>query len=148
MEEKKPDLRGMPISTLYAIQQEAKSELDACKAWADNIQLEINTRIGQSAVNSLADLGKQYGTVNLPCQDGIVAKCVIDKKVEWDSDKLFSVAMSLPMDQARNLMKFAISIPEKNWEGIQHANPALAERLKDARTTKFGAPKVTLLKEA
>lgn len=141
------ELSAQPLSTLYAMQQEAKAEADSTKAWAAKIQAEIDSRLSPSAIAALTQQDKQHGTVNLPCQDGIIAKCVVDKKVEWDSDRLFAIAMTLPQEQARALMKFAVSVPEKNWDGIQHANPELAERLKAARTTKYGAPKVTLVKE-
>jgi len=141
------NLQTATLADLYHHQVLAKDILAIAKRNADAIQSEIDSRLSPSAIAALAQQDKQHGTVNLPCQDGITAKCVVDKKVEWDSDRLFAIAMTLPQEQARALMKFAVSVPEKNWEGIATANPELAERLKVARTTKYGAPKVTLVKE-
>lgn len=143
----KPDLTGLQYPALLSVMEEAKRDLDQAKAWVATIQNEIDGRLMASVKAQLEQLGKTTGTVNMPLQGGITAKGVVDKKVEWDSDKLFALAITMPVDQARAIFKFAVSVPEKNYEGIKVANPDLGKAIDAARTIKASTPKITLSRE-
>lgn len=148
MEQVKPvELGGLGYPQLKAMIDEAKGNMAAEKAWLDKLNAELEARLGNEARRSLDAQGKDHGTVNMPLQGGITAKVVIDRKIEWDSDKLLDLAVTMPMDRAKQIFKFALSVPEKNYAGITALGGELADGITAARTTKPGAPKITLTAE-
>ena len=56
-------------------------------------------------------------------------------------------ATTMPVERARTIFKFAVSVPEKIYDGIKAADPELGKSIDSARTTKQGAIKITLTKE-
>lgn len=142
-----PGLSGVNYPTLYQTWLDAKADAANATAWLKQVEEEISNRLAPSVLAALDQQGKTTGTVNLDIQGGLKAKGVVDKKVEWDSEKLLALAVTMPIDQAKAVFKFAVSVPEKNYEGVKAANPVLGKAIDEARTVKHGAPKVTLSKE-
>jgi hypothetical protein len=119
-------------------------QITAAKLEVSAIADELARRLAPSASKMLIESGKTHGTVNLSLQDGLVAKCVVDKKVEWDSEKLLGIAQSMPWDRVRAIFKIVFAVSETTYKGIAAADPALQARIDEARTTKYGAPKITI----
>lgn len=147
-EGKQPDLSGMSYVALLAVQDEAAEELANMKAWQATVANAVADRLGASAKAAYDQQNKQSGSMSLPLQDGIIAKVDIDKRVEWDSDKLLAVAQTLPWDRARSLFKMALSVPENTYKVLKDVAPDLAVKIDEARTVKYGLPKIKLVKEA
>jgi hypothetical protein len=143
----KPDLSGQSLIGLHTMLTEAKAEVDSAKEWAAVIQAEIDKRLAPSVLAALEQQGKAFGSVTLACQGGVVCKGTVEKKVEWDSEKLFNLATVMPVDRARAIFKFAVSVPERIYDGVKATDPELGMAIDEARTTKPGAPKITLLVE-
>ena len=142
------DYAGLGYRQIHAQIDSVKREFDSAKARLAKLHEELEARLGSSARKMLADGGKATGTVNMPLQDGLTAKVEVPKKIEWDSDKLFALAMTMPVERARSIFKFAVSVPEKIYDGIKAADPELGKSIDAARTTKLGAVKVTLSEDA
>lgn len=141
------DLAGLGYSQIYAQIDSTKREFDSAKARLAKLHEELEARLGNAARKMLADGGKASGTVNMPLQGGLTAKVEVPKKIEWDSDKLFDLATAMSVERARSIFKFAVSVPEKIYDGIKAADPELGKSIDSARTTKQGAIKITLTKE-
>lgn len=116
----------------------------ALKEKADALKEELARRLASSAAAAFVQADKQHGTVNLPLQDGLKAKVVIDRDIEWDSDKLLEVAQTLPWERVRAIFKIAFSVPEAVYKGIAAVAPELKEKIDAARTTKFKPAKITI----
>ena len=141
------DLAGLGYGQIHAMIDSAKRDLEAAKNRIGKLHEELEARLGSAARKTLVDGGKQSGTVNMPLQGGFSAKVEVPKKIEWDSDKLFDLATTMPVERARTIFKFAVSVPEKIYDGIKAADPELGAAIDQARTTKMGAIKITLAKE-
>lgn len=61
----------------------------------------------------------------------------IEKKVSWDSDGLLACMADMEWEQVQRIFKIDLSIPEKTWDGIQKAAPAMAQKFAPARTVKY-----------
>lgn len=140
------ELSSLTPSQLYALQGAAAVEGLVITAKLKAIQAEMNERFSASIIRNLADQDKQSGTVNLPLQDGMSAKGVVSKKVDWDSVRLLSIAQSMPWEKVTKLFKIEFSVPEKVYEGIAIADEDLKKRLDTARTVTYPAPKISLEK--
>ena len=141
---KQPDLSGLGYAALKQVLDEAKEELELQKRWLGLVQDEIDTRLAPSGAAAMQAAGKRFGTINLPIQGGLVAKCEISKKVEWDSEKLIEIAQTMPWERVIAVFNIKFSVSEKIWDGISSLGGPLAERIKSARTVKYGEPKVTI----
>lgn len=84
---------------------------------------------------------KVGGTVKFAL-DGDIFKSTVDKRVEYDSEALQSIAGSIPFEQGQDLFKVTFSISEAKYNSI--TDPELKQRITDARTVKYGSPKITL----
>ena len=141
------DLSGHTYSQLHSALNDAAIDAAANKAWVASLNGEISKRLGESVLKSLADDGRVHGTVNLFLQDGVTAKGVVDKKVDWDSAKLLAIAQTMPWDRVAAIFKITFSVPEKIYDGIKAVDDELGKRIDGARTTKPSAPKITLSKD-
>jgi len=140
-------LDGLTYSQLYTRIGNTIAEATTVKGRLDDLNAEVAKRLGESIKKALADDGKEHGTANLSLQDGITAKGVVDKKVEWDSAKLLAIAQTMPWNRAVAVFKIVFSVPEKIYAGIKAVDPDLLKLIDAARTTKHGEPKITLIKE-
>jgi len=141
------DFTQLSYTELHKLITENAEQAARLKALGSSLTAELNRRLGDSVKQQLDAEGKTFGTVNLPLQDGLTVKCVVGKKIEWDSDMLFEQAIRMSPDRARSIFKFAVSVPEKIYEGIKAADPELGMTIDKARTTKPEATKYTLTKE-
>ncbi|CAB4120998.1 hypothetical protein UFOVP4_56 [uncultured Caudovirales phage] len=141
-------LKELGYPALLSIIEEAQDDVANAKAWFSRVQRELSDRLEGSVKNELAALDKATGTVNIPLQGGMIAKGIIDKKVEWDNDKLMAIAWAMPWERVTKIFKITFSVPERVYDGIRAADEALAAKLDTARTIKVGDPKITLSREA
>lgn len=140
-------LASATLPELHHLLSEREKALLSAKFNVGAVVEEISRRLGDSCKAAFDQAEKVHGTVNLPLQNGLTAKCEITKKVEWDSDKLMDVAKTMPWDRVVKLFKIAFSVPEKIYDGIDAVDPELRKKLDEARTVKYGAPKITLMME-
>ncbi|MBY0394598.1 MAG: hypothetical protein K2Q27_15200 [Novosphingobium sp.] len=147
MPDSRPDLKTLAVPALFEVQAAAAGDVEDAKRWLITINDEINERFAQAAIDALAAVGKESGTVTSSIGNGFAIEAKVDKKVEWDSEALLKTATAMPFDRAQQIFKFAVSVPEKIYAGVKAADPALAAVLDAARTTKVSAPKVTLKRE-
>ena len=147
MTDNRPDLKGLGVPALHDIHAAAVRDVEDAKRWLITVNDEINERFADTIKAALAAQGKDSGTVTQVLDGGFEIKGEVGKKVDWDSDKLLATAMTIPFDQAKQIFKFAVSVPEKIYNGLKAANPALGAAVDGARTTTFSAPKVTLRKD-
>jgi hypothetical protein len=140
-------LASATLPELHKLLSDREKELLSAKFRVGAVVEEITKRLADSAKAAFEQADKQHGTVNLPLQNGLTAKCEISKKVEWDSDKLMDVAKTMPWDRVVKLFKIAFAVPEKVYDGIDAVDPALRQKIDKARTVKYGSPKITLIKE-
>jgi hypothetical protein len=73
--------------------------------------------------------------------DGIKLTGEITARREWDSDKLKTIARSMPFDEVERIFAIKFSVPEKAYNAIR--DEKLLDKLIDARTVKYSDPKFT-----
>ena len=105
---------------------------------------EVNCSIAALAV-PLALTGfkkeeKTDGTIRFASDDTIF-KAVIGKTVSYDNDKLLAIINSIPWDTAKTIFKIKLEVGERAFKAITDED--LKQRLTDARTVKYGEPKIT-----
>lgn len=118
------------------------------KIEAAQITGEIHNRLAASAGRAYEQAGKEHGTLSMPLQDGLTAKCDIGKKIEWDSAKLQAIAQTLPWARVCAIFKIAFAIPETTYKGIAAVAPDLRAQIDEARTVKLAPVKITLVRDA
>ncbi|API60582.1 hypothetical protein BSL82_15865 [Tardibacter chloracetimidivorans] len=148
MEDEDKPLAQMSLAELHGRRDAASTHMTYLKGVIADIDAEVAGRLSGSAASAFEQAGKVHGTMTLPLQDGMSAKVEISKKVEWDSDVLMRVAQTMPWERVTSVFKIAFAVPEKIYEGIQAVDPVLTKTIDTARTVKYGAPKITLVKEA
>lgn len=141
------DFSALSYLELHTLINQNTETAARIKALGTSLADELHRRLGDSVKQQLATDGKDFGTVNFPMQDGLTVKCVVGKKVEWDSDKLFEQAIRMAPDRAKSIFKFVVSVPEKIYDGIKAVDPELGMAIDKARTTKPEKPKYTLTRE-
>lgn len=139
-------IEEVPLDVLRAMQLAAAARMDSAKADIAGIQAEISRRLGESVKRAFEQAGKEHGTLTLPLQDGLTAKCDISKKVDWDSAALMAVAQTMPWDRVNAIFKIRFEVSETVYKGIEAADPDLKGRIDKARTVTFGTPKIALAK--
>lgn len=139
-------LERLSVMQLYDRQQMAITRAALAKEAVDEIKAEMARRFGESAKAAFDQANKAYGTQRLALQGGIEAKVDIDKKVEWDSEKLLEIAQALPWDRVRALFKIDFSMSETIYKGVAAVAPDLQDKIDLARTVKYGAPKIALVR--
>ena len=147
LKERAEALARLSLQDIYARRTAAVTEMAHMKAAVDELNAEIQRRFEASAVSAFGQAGKDSGQLKLSLQDGFALECKIDKKVEWDSDKLMAVAQTMPWDRVQAIFKIAFAVPEKIYGGIAAVDPGLKAKIDDARTVKLSPVKVTLVKE-
>ena len=118
------------------------------KAEIDLLQTELRRRFGESIARSLAEAGKEHGTVRLPMQDGLTVKADVAKTVKWDSAKLLTLAQTMPWAAVTRVFKVEFSMSETAYAGVAAVAPDLQAKVDAARTVTFGAPKISIEKDA
>jgi hypothetical protein len=111
------------------------------------VQAELERRLGASAKAAYDQAGKEHGTLSLPLQGGLMAKLDVTKKVEWDSEKLLKLAQTMPWERVTAMFKIVFAVSETTYKGIAVLDGDLKAKIDDARTVKFGQPKIVLVRE-
>ena len=140
-------LKALGYPALLSVITEAQQDVTDAKVWLAHVQAELTARLAPSVKSELAALNKPAGTVNMTLQGGMSAKGVVDKKIEWDSEKLIAIAQTMPWARVIKIFKIDFGVAEKIYEGIKATDEDLAAQLDKARTVKYGDPKITLSKE-
>ena len=106
---------------------------------------QLNERITEATKpmvdNILAREGKSDGTVKFAL-DNHIFKAVIDKRVEWDTEKLRWLMLALSPEDANALFTVKYTVAEATFKKVM--NPELRAALTAARTVKYGEPKISL----
>lgn len=127
---------NLAVSDLRVMLTDEKARQSESRRITGAVQAELQARFGVQINSALHALSKHHGTVNLDV-GGAPVKGVVKKEVEWDTDALMAVAATLPWDQVRGMFKITFAVPEKMYEALVVANPELAAKIKDARTTTY-----------
>src|SRR4051812_16735135 len=111
------DLTTLTLADLHERQQIAIEMATQAKTAVAEFQTEIDNRLSSSAKATFVQAGKEYGTKTLPLQGGLEAKVEIKKTVDWDSEKLLTLAMTMPWERVRQLFKVEFSMGETLYKG-------------------------------
>jgi hypothetical protein len=115
-------------------QDVASAMISATKA---AITDELQMRFGFTAAGAL---GRDSGTWTGDAYPAVI-KGVAAKKVEWDSEKLLNLAMTMSMAEAVKVFDFGMKIKEKTYSGLSGELRTEAEK---ARTVKISDIKFTI----
>jgi hypothetical protein len=140
-------IEEVSLATLYAMQEIASGQAALAKARTAVVQAELERRLGASAKAAYDQAGKEHGTLSLPLQGGLMAKLDVTKKVEWDSEKLLKLAQTMPWERVTAMFKIVFAVSETTYKGIAVLDGDLKAKIDDARTVKFGQPKIVLVRE-
>jgi hypothetical protein len=66
---------------------------------------------------------------------------VIGKTVKYDNPALYTIAASIPWEQAQQVFKIEFDVAEKTLKSLEDED--LKKRIAAARTVKYGEPKIT-----
>lgn len=105
-------------------------------------QAVVAERFGRDAAAAYEADDKMHGTVRVKLADGIELKADTGKTVEWDQDKLMAIAGSMDWPTAQHWFQFKVTVPEKRFDSLPPGD--LRDRIAEARTVKYGTPKLTL----
>jgi regulator of replication initiation timing len=140
------------LPALFDARQKLEMEIAAARQATEEtlapklaLLLEINGDISKLAVPMAQATYKREekvdGTVKFASGDRIF-KSVITKSVGYDQDKLFAIANSIPWQQAQQVFKIKLDVSETTFKKLEDED--LKKRLTEARTVKYGEPKITL----
>lgn len=142
------DLSALSDADLFDLGVERNRALDEAKAAVSEYDLEVASRFSAHARAAFEGAGKEHGKVTAPLAGGNLSiEANISKKVEWDNDKLMAVAREMPFAQVEHLFKIVFSVPEKQYGGLLPGTD-LKAKIDEARTVKYGEPKISLVAPA
>jgi hypothetical protein len=122
-----------------------RDALDAFMKKAKADLADLNGRIKEVAAPLVARAyerdAKAEGTVRFTA-DNHTFKCEVGKTVKWDSAMLQGIASQMVPAAAALLFKIEYSVPEAQFKAIN--DDVLSRSLLQARTVKYGDPKITL----
>lgn len=140
-------LREMEYPALQAALEAAEGDIASARSWLATVQMEVDRRLYDSAKAAFQQADKDSGTLTLAVQGGVAAKVDISKTVKWDSAALLTLSKGMPWERVQSLFKIEFSIPENTYKALRDLDPALADKVDEARTVRFGEPKIKLIKE-
>lgn len=129
------DLRTLSMPELRAKLAAAEADKAAAAARIASIQQEITGRLSGIAAKLFEESGKPAGDITFEAEGGKF-KASISKSVSWDNSRLQAIARELPWNQAELLFDIKFSVPEAKYKAL--VDPALKDKLDDARTVKYG----------
>ncbi len=132
--------QGQHLKKLISERDRLDKEMAALKTERAAVEDAILSIADPLAAAAYKRANKVDGTVPFAL-DNEMFKSVIDKRVSYDSEALQRIAGSIPFEKAMSLFKVEYSISEKVFQAITDAD--LKKRITDARTVKYGAPKIT-----
>jgi hypothetical protein len=112
----------------------------------DTFNQAVSRRFERDVAVAYENADKNYGTVRMKVADGVELKADTSKTVEWDQDKLMAIAAGMDWATAQHWFTFKVGMPEKRFDSLPPGD--LRDRVSDARTVKYGAPKLVLGKAA
>lgn len=128
------------LDVLLESREALANEIVEAKLHLDGINKKI-AALGQPFVSAAFNkAAKVDGTVRFAL-DSESYKAVIDKRVSWNSDKLQAVAGSIPFEDAQRLFDVEYSMSAKAFDSV--TDEKLKARLIEARTVKYGEPKIS-----
>lgn len=130
------------LADMHREQEEQIAVAKMAKLALTDIQDELRARYGSFAASDfMTEAGtKKYCPTNAPFNVKAEAK----KEVTWDSDRLLTLALSMPREQAANVFDFDVSIKERTYAKLTGATRAAAEA---ARTVEIKPAKFTIEKK-
>lgn len=128
------------LAVLLGSRDKINAEIADRKAALAEIEAAIQTTAKPFADVAYNREGKPDGTVKFAIGSRIF-KAVISKTVKYDTEKLQSIAGSIPWADAEKIFKIEFDVPERAFKAIEDAE--LRKRISEARTVKYGAPKIT-----
>ncbi len=109
----------------------------------EEIDSVIAERFGPHGKIALEKAGKTHGKVTVDLPGGLKLSASVSQRVEWDQDKLQSIAKSMPdMEQINHYFDIGFKVSEKIYKAIPPGE--LRKKFDDARTVKLTPLKVTL----
>jgi len=137
-------ITALPWDALKALLetiQEASQKAAYAKRAVTNL---IEDRLSSRIANAYVQKGVDTGTVRIEVGDGLEAKVVRAKRVEWDQGKLAAIAQEIAAsgDDPTEYLDVTYSVPEKKFASW----PALiARKFEPARTVRPGATSIELV---
>lgn len=142
---------GATLGQLVDARRQALAEMQKIKNLLTYIDEQIAAKI--DLVKLFDDADKTYGDITATI-DGFKVKAEISKTVSWDSDKLVAAARGLPWSEVNQIFDVKFGMAEKKYSELavrassDPASKALMMAVNDARTLKFGAPKIKSIETA
>lgn len=138
-----------PLVELRKKLDDAQTRYSVAVAAIQPLQDEINylreaihKSLSGTATKLFSESGKSAGDITISVDGAGKFKASIGKTVRWDSSKLQSIAAGMSWSEASSIFKIDFSVPEVNFKAAKSMNPALAEKLIEARTVKYGDLKI------
>lgn len=128
------------LIVMLGTRETLEAEIKDRKAALDQINKAILDTAQPYAEAAYNREGKTDGTVKFAIGSRIF-KSTISKTVKYDTEKLQSIAGSIPWSDAEKIFKIEFDVPERAFSAIEDAD--LKKRITDARTVKYGTPKIT-----
>lgn len=127
---------------LLELQREIDREADVWKRRLDKLQSGLDKKFGPLAVAKRNASGNDTGTVHVD-SDGTDITCELQKRVEWDQEKLDAEYRLIHAAAQNPLLYMTIEykIPEAVYNNFP---PDVKARFLPARTVKPGKPKYTI----
>lgn len=127
---------------LLELQREIDREIDVWKKRLNKLQSGLHKKFGESATTLRTAAGKDTGTVHVN-SDGVDITCAMQKRVEWDQEKLADEYRIIHAAGQNPLiyMTLEYKVPEAVYDNFP---PEVRNRFFAARTVKPSTPKYTI----
>jgi hypothetical protein len=142
------DMGKFTVSELYEYQTACVAALEEAKADLAEVTSAIKSRFAFAADELYHEAGKMHGTVNLGTGEGFKVQADVSRTVKYDSEKLKSIAATLPWEKVSKLFKITFEVPEKTYTALAAVDPDLYEKIEEARQVRYGDMKLTVTKVA
>lgn len=138
------DYTKQSATELRALFVDITDTINAQKQMLADIQAELLRRHGAALKARLEASGKTDGSASLEL-DGVKLTYKVGKEIDWDNDKLKTIAASMDWATASRVFDIKFKVPERVYNAIP--DPALVARLNEARTVTYKEPVVVFAKE-
>ncbi|AIF82031.1 hypothetical protein I862_07385 [endosymbiont of Acanthamoeba sp. UWC8] len=136
------EVAKLPPKQLLKLIEEASMQLAKARTIKDWLQGALSLRYEEKARAKRLRIGKDTGTIRLD-DEGISITCELPKKVEWDQNELFGIALKLISEgkEVSEYLDCEYFIPEVKYQSWPPEIKALFE---SARTIRTGKPSYKL----
>lgn len=139
MDDIKAEIAAMPMDALKKFDQAQETNIKYAQSLRQAVQEEVLRRKEPDIAAAYEAAGKQHGNIKVTL-DGVEVEAAVSKAVRWDQQALEKLASEMPLAEAQHYFDISFKVPEAKFKAMPPSD--LKAQMEEARTVKYGEPKV------